>query len=789
MHVISNVAIRQFTGTGITLDVNHDTTIIRNSRIINTNANCISVSGERSAIELLNNTFQQNGNSTYETSGVLVSSVNYYVAFYASGNIFHNNDVKTMLKFFISRDVARSVINIANNDIVNNTGENLVDVEYTKFYSCIPNSLRTIVLSNNQWRQNQMRSTSVIFKHAIYCSGHKTKVFLLENDFLNNSGRSIVEIISSEKHIGSDISLLRNRFFNNIAENLVDITTNVIRNSLAANGVRRRYPLPYNAFSVATVICSCRQISVSENFFQNPLFPWELMLTPLFEPYEIDAKYNWWGSMDENEIFHRIFDFRWRNYLARVNFSPFLASTNLSDVYVAGDTRVNFCNGSVLGGHITDDFLLEKDDSPFTVTRDVVVYPNASLTIGKGVQLNVLPNIGFHIYGKLELLGELDNPIQFDIKTKFKGFANFGAYPLRLVNGSKPWEGIVEIFYNNTWGTICYDGYSSSNGVVLCKQLGYLGYGGSYSYTASSSSTKPVWWRHLRCNPDIHHDISTCPFQGWGVSCYGGQWAVRCNPGYWRGIRFRETAKASKISHVKFERGGGHVHNDISSYVLHFDVLRQFLSDIEIRNSFGGGIKIALQEPGYVINNVMIQNPTWISNNNGYGIETSSTLTCYNCSVSGKYRGLFFIDFNTQNFLDDREIKHIDSLVVPRFMLRKEIPMCEQNVAVVIGNDDMKIITMSKVHYSQEDVECFLTIATLSRITLLATEISLSLDETFNISTSNLNSSNTKEFTISQHHVYSSGPGNLTLRYWRRAYSRGSRKRFVIFSSGGNVNF
>ncbi len=820
MHVISNVAIRRFTGTGITLDVSHDRTIIRNSLITNTNVNCISVSGGRSAVELLNNTFQHNGNSTYDASGVLVSSVSYYVAFYANGNIFHNNDVKTMLKFFISRNVARSVINIANNDILNNTCENLVDVEYTTYYYCVPNSLQTIVLANNQWRNNQMRSTSMIFKQNTYCSGHKSNVLLLENDFLNNSGRSIVEIISREKHISSDISLLHNRFFNNIAENLVDITTNIplvfirsnilehnevdksifnlatenlnyhsnysfIRNSLVANGVRRRYPLPYNAFSrVAAVICSCRQISVTENYFQNPLFPWEIMLTPFFKPYEIDAKYNWWGSKDVNEIIHRILDFRWRNYLARLNFSPFLASANLSDVY-AGDTRVNFRNGSVLGGHITDSIVLEKHNSPFTVTRDVVIYPNASLTIEKSVQMNVLANIGFHVYGKLELLGEWDNPIKFDIKTKFNH--GFGAYPVRLVNGSKPWEGIVEIFYNNTWGTICYDGYSSSNGVVLCKQLGYQGYSGSYSYTPSSSGTKPVWWRYLRCNSGIHHDISTCPFQGWGVSCYR-QWAVRCNPGYWRGIRFRETAKASKISHVKFERGGGQVHNDISSYVLHFDVFRQSLSDVEIRNSFRGGIKIALQEPSFVVNNVVIQNPTWNSKN-GHGIETSSALTCHNCSVFGKNRGLYFIDFNTQNFLDDREIKHIDSLVVPGFMLRKEIPMCEQNMTVVIGNDDMKIITMSKVYYSYEDVECFLTLATLSRITLVATEISSSLDETFNISTSNLNSSNTKEFTIRQHDVYSSGPGNLILRYWRKARSRGSRKRFVIFTSGGNVNF
>ena len=660
----------------------------------------------------------------------------------------------------------------------------------------------------------------MIFKPTTYCSGHKTKLLLLENDFLNNSGRNIVEIISSEKHISSDISLLYNRFFNNIAENLVDITTNIplvfirsntlehnevdksifnlvtenlnyqhnysfSRNSLVANGVRGRYPSPYNAFSVAAVICSCRQISVTENFFQNPLFPWEFMLWSFFKPYQIDAKYNWWGSKDESEIIQRIFDFRWRNYLSRLNFSPFLASNNLSDVY-AGDTRVNFRSGSVLGGRIADNIVLEKDDSPYTVTRDVVIYPTASLTIKKGVRINVLPNIGFHVYGKLDLLGEWDNPIQFDIKPKYN--YGFGAYPVRLVNGSKPWEGIVEIFYNNTWGTICYDGYSSSNGVVLCKQLGYQGYTGSYSYTPSSSSTKPVWWRYLRCNSDIHHDISTCPLQGWGVSCYRRrQWAVNCNPGYWRGIRFRETAKASKISHVKFERGGGQVQHDMSSYVLHFDVLRQSLSDVEIRNSFRSAIKIALQEPGFVVNNIVIQNPTWNSEN-VHGFETSLALTCHNCSVSGKYRALYFIDFYSQNFLDDRDIKRIDSLIVPGLMLRKEIPMCEQNMTIVIGNDDMKIITMSMIHYSYEDVECFLTLATLSRITLLATEISLSLHETFNISTSNLNLSNTNEFTVRQHDVYSFGPGNLALRYWRKARSSGSRKRLVIFTSGGNVN-
>ncbi|CAB4008633.1 Hypothetical predicted protein, partial [Paramuricea clavata] len=543
IHVISNVTIRRFTNTGISLDVNHDTTVIKNCLITNANANCVSVSGERSAVELLNNTFQDNGNSAYATS-VLVSSINYYVSFYANGNTFYNNNVTKMLKLFITYDVARTVIKIANNDILNNTCENLVDVEYAgNSYASSLRSSQTISLANNYWRHNQMRSTSVILKRTNnwYCTGYIINVLLMENDFLDNiglgivniqslfsSGRGIVDIqylstsiivnsnflqrnvleksaiVAALQGYNNDISLLHNRLFNNTAEKLVDVTgngpmvvirnnsmvhneidksifnlitgsdipylahyrvagdisllhnsffnntaeklVNVIRNSwkvvirdnsmvhneidksifdlvtgidipylthyrvasnisllhnsffnntaeklvnvvgksrkvvihdnsmmhnevdksilnaygadsfkftrnsLIANGLRRRYlSLPYNAiYNVSAVICSSKIIrtSLNENFFENPLFPWELIFTQTFKPYEIDGKYNWWGSKDEKEIILRIFDFRWRNYLPRLNFSPFLASANLSDVFT-GETKVNFRNDSV----------------------------------------------------------------------------------------------------------------------------------------------------------------------------------------------------------------------------------------------------------------------------------------------------------------------------------------------------------------------------------------------------------------------------------------------------------
>ena len=45
---------------------------------------------------------------------------------------------------------------------------------------------------------------------------------------------------------------------------------------------------------------------------------------------------------------------------------------------------------------------------------------------------------------------------------------------VRLVNGSNPLEGRVEICVNNAWGSVCTDAVSEDDVEVICRQIGQL---------------------------------------------------------------------------------------------------------------------------------------------------------------------------------------------------------------------------------------------------------------------------------------------------------------------------
>ena len=87
---------------------------------------------------------------------------------------------------------------------------------------------------------------------------------------------------------------------------------------------------------------------------------------------------------------------------------------------------------------------------------------------------------------------------------------------VRLSGGSDHNEGRVEVYFNNTWGTICDSSWDINDAIVVCRMLGY-----SYALLARPSSyygegCGPIWLDSVRCT-GLESSIGECYHSGWGV--------------------------------------------------------------------------------------------------------------------------------------------------------------------------------------------------------------------------------------------------------------------------------
>ena len=92
---------------------------------------------------------------------------------------------------------------------------------------------------------------------------------------------------------------------------------------------------------------------------------------------------------------------------------------------------------------------------------------------------------------------------------------------LRLVHGFYPYRGKLEVFLNNTWGTVCKDDVGSAwklgHSQVVCRELGY-------PVVFDSSPEMQIEGKHflvknIQCNGS-EKSLLNCPIGagGWDVS-------------------------------------------------------------------------------------------------------------------------------------------------------------------------------------------------------------------------------------------------------------------------------
>ncbi|XP_014378566.1 deleted in malignant brain tumors 1 protein-like isoform X1 [Alligator sinensis] len=95
------------------------------------------------------------------------------------------------------------------------------------------------------------------------------------------------------------------------------------------------------------------------------------------------------------------------------------------------------------------------------------------------------------------------------------GSATPGPAEIRLVNGPSHCAGRVEVFYNNTWGTVCDDTWDLTEAYVVCRQLGC---GTALSAPRGSrygAGSDRIWLDEVNCT-GTESALSECSADPWG---------------------------------------------------------------------------------------------------------------------------------------------------------------------------------------------------------------------------------------------------------------------------------
>ena len=87
-------------------------------------------------------------------------------------------------------------------------------------------------------------------------------------------------------------------------------------------------------------------------------------------------------------------------------------------------------------------------------------------------------------------------------------------YALRLVGGTQPNEGRVQIYHRGEWGAICSKHWNFQDGRVACRQLGFVDVAKvTNNEFGHIDDNERVWLSELKCD-GTESQLQGCPSSG-----------------------------------------------------------------------------------------------------------------------------------------------------------------------------------------------------------------------------------------------------------------------------------
>ena len=388
------------------------------------------------------------------------------------------------------------------------------------------------------------------------------------------------------------------------------------------------------------------------NKFNNSKYQRELCVwVPAISPRDIvSVTHNWWGTADESQVRDRIKDFDDNYDFAIADDWPFLLGDDDPSSTVVKQHDFNQ-HGSLLSGRLFESITLKLSQSPYSVTSDLIVLDNVTLTIEAGVMVKVSPGMSILVAGALKAHGTPEKPVIFTVNEPASS-NNDSHLPVRLVDGEFPWEGRAEVLYKGSWKVLSASSSKPLRNItgVVCRQLGY----GPPNVTNENSNVfgrklNGTWLMELHCygNETFLHE---CLYEQRAFNYSSAFAVVKCQGAPWGNIRFISARDAngshgqSILDHVEFSHCGYRHGMAVPAVEAAINVPR--LESITIRNCTSGGLRIHFPGTDVHLNNSKFVN----TGESGITfLQTQRNLHLESSESSGNLRGISFEEANAEN--------------------------------------------------------------------------------------------------------------------------------------------